>query len=308
MNHLRRPILLIAVAAVLVACTSSGAPAVDGNGSEMLVPSSGASGSPMDGFTALDPLVDRAVHTANLLPDGRVLVAGGCVVDGCSEATATTEIFDPLSGRFVEGPAMSVPRAGHTSTALASGDVLLVGGYSGEGQAPLATAELYVAATGSFVPAGQMSLGRGGHMATTLPDGGVLVVGGSIGRRTISETAETWDPTERSFEEAAAMSIPRAAGTATALADGSVLVVGGESMPGLGVDSTESYEQRTDVWSSGPSLTESRFKHAAIALADGSVLVVGGTADDQVLLPGIERYDGNSFRSRDDGRGTLQVQ
>ncbi len=38
--------------------------------------------------------MDRAAHAASLLPDGRVLITGGCIVDGCGEATASTEIFD----------------------------------------------------------------------------------------------------------------------------------------------------------------------------------------------------------------------
>lgn len=295
MNRLRH-LMLIGLASVLASCTSSG-PA-DDNLSDPAAPapSTGAPGRSSAGFTALDPVVDRAAHTASLLPDGRVLITGGCTVDGCGEATATTEIFDPGSGRFVEGPALLGPRDGHTATILPSGDVLLIGGYSGEGEPPLATAELFVAATGNVVPAGQMSLGRGGHMAAALPGGRVLITGGFVGRRTFTDSAEIWEPSTQSFEMAGAMSIPRAAGTATPLGDGSVLVAGGESRPGLGVDSTEIYRPQTDVWTPGPSLAEPRFKHAAVALADGSVLIVGGTTDDELLLTGIERYDGVAIR------------
>jgi len=281
---------------VLVACTDSGPTTGQGTEPETAPPSTGAAARPSDGYTALDPIVDRAAHAASLLPDGRVLITGGCIVDGCGEATASTEIFDPVTQRFVDGPDMSVPRAGHTATPLPGGDVLLVGGYRGEGEPPLAAAELYDAATGTFVPGGELAIGRGGHMAVALLEGGVLVAGGSVGRRTLTDTAETWDPSTRSFQSAGAMSIPRAAGTATTLPDGSVLVAGGESIPGLGVDSSEIYRPQSRTWLTGPALGQARFKHAAVALADGSVLIVGGTSDDQLLLTGVERYDGAAFR------------
>ncbi len=287
----------MALAWVLVACTNSGMTAGQEADRGTAPPSTGAAARPSAGFTALDPIVDRAAHAASLLPDGRILITGGCIVDGCGEATRSTEIFDPTTQRFVEGPEMSVPRAGHTATSLPSGDVLLVGGYSGEGEPPLVAVELYVAETGEFVPAGELDIGRGGHMAALLPDGSVLIAGGSIGRRTLTDTAETWDPSTRSFEPTGAMSIPRAAGTATTLRDGSVLIAGGESTPGLGVDSSEIYEAQTGAWTPGPSLGQARFKHAAVALTDGSVLIVGGTSDDELLLTGIERYDGADFRN-----------
>ncbi|MGI8627109.1 MAG: kelch repeat-containing protein [Geodermatophilaceae bacterium] len=300
MTEVRRLIPALMLVAALVACTGSDPTTGQGSDRPASVPSTGAPARSTDGFTALDPIVDRAAHAASLLPDGRVLITGGCVVDGCSEGTASTEIYDPVTQRFLEGPDMSVPRAGHTATSLPGGDVLLIGGYSGEGEPPLAAAELYDAASGSFVPGGQLSVARGGHMAALLNDGSVLVTGGSVGRRTLTDSAEIWDPTSRSFRTTGAMSIPRAAATATTLDDGSVLVAGGESTPGLGVDSSEIYQPQTGVWTAGPALSQARFKHAAVALADGSVLIVGGTSDDELLLTGVERYDGVAFR--DEGR------
>ena len=173
MTRLRRVISLVALASNLVACTGSGSTSGQpGDDSVTPGPSIGAPARPSDGFTALDPLVDRAAHAASLLPDGRVLITGGCIVDGCGEATASTEIFDPETQRFVEGPEMSVPRAGHTATSLPGGDVLLIGGYSGEGEPPLAAVELFLADSGTFEPAGVLSVGRGGHMAAALRSSG----------------------------------------------------------------------------------------------------------------------------------------
>ena len=61
--------------------------------------------------------VARYLHTATLLPDGQVLVAGGT---GSSElATASTEVYDPTTGGWSSGDSMSVPREDHTATLLA---------------------------------------------------------------------------------------------------------------------------------------------------------------------------------------------
>ena len=109
----------------------------------------------------------RAVHTATALAGARVLIAGGCVTDGCGTATDTTELYDDRARRFAPGPRLTGPRAGHTATPLPDGRMLLAGGYAGEGQDALATAETCDArgcrATGSLMH------GRGGHAAAPLP-------------------------------------------------------------------------------------------------------------------------------------------
>ena len=248
-------------------------------------------------LTLLDPVVDRAAHTASLLPDGRVLVIGGCVVDGCSDATAETELYDPATGRFSSGADLAQPRDGHTATTLPNGDVLLVGGYTGEGERPLPAAELYVAASGEFVPAGEMSIGRGAHAAALLDEGRVLVVGGWVGPRTFTETAEIWDPATREFTAVSSLPAARGSATATRLPDGRVLVLGGEDEPQHGLATSELYDPVSDTWEHGPSMAQPRFKHAAVALASGDVLVVGGTPDDNELIAAVERFDGSAFRT-----------
>lgn len=263
----------------------TGSPAATGNAPTVVA-----------GTTVLDPIVDRAAHTASLLPDGRVLVVGGCVVDGCSDATAETELYDPASGRFAAAAPMLEPRDGHTATTLPNGDVLFVGGYAGEGQPPLATAELFVAQTEEFVPAGEMSVGRGAHAAALLADGRVVVAGGWVGPRTFTETSELWDPRTRAFSTAGSLSTVRAGATATALPTGRVLVAGGEDVPARGLATTELYDPASDEWQPGPDLAGPRFKHAAVALPSGDVLVIGGTPDDELLLSLVERFDGSAFQ------------
>ena len=78
----------------------------------------------------------RAGHTATLLKDGRVFIAGGFRLDGNNRlALSDTEFYDPGRGTFEQGPAMAVSagtvqiqKAFHTATLLRNGQVLLYGG------------------------------------------------------------------------------------------------------------------------------------------------------------------------------------
>jgi N-acetylneuraminic acid mutarotase len=70
----------------------------------------------------------RAFHTATLLPDGRVVVAGG--FDNFAGTTASVEIYDPATGRFEPGGALQAPRALHAAILLTDGRVLVLGGQT----------------------------------------------------------------------------------------------------------------------------------------------------------------------------------
>ncbi len=129
--------------------------------------------------------VARYFHTATLLADGRVLVAGGTPGGMATDQTggtisSTAEVYDPKSGTFAPTGSMTVSRAEHTATLMRDGRVLVVGGVSGPDGARNATAsiEIYDPKTGGFTAAGVMASPRLGHAATLLPDGLVLIVGG----------------------------------------------------------------------------------------------------------------------------------
>lgn len=222
---------------------------------------------------AAAPAVARAAHTATAVGE-RVLIAGGCVVDGCSRATATTEIWH--DGSFVRGPRLTVPRDGHTATLLPGGRVMLVGGWRAEGTAPLASAEL-CSLTRCRVVA-RLAAGRGGHRAVRLGDGGVLVIGGEAPRG-VAGTVELFDRRRGRFVARAPLLYPRAGHTATLLGDGRVLVVGGYGADGRGIAAAELYDPRRDRWESAGRLAQARGKHAAIRLLDGRVLVIGGSPE-----------------------------
>ena len=75
----------------------------------------------------------RAGHTATLLGDGRVLIAGG-------RGDKSSELYDPESHQFVVGPEMVEARSGHSATLLPDGTVLIAGGWDPDYK-PLSSAQ-----------------------------------------------------------------------------------------------------------------------------------------------------------------------
>jgi len=69
----------------------------------------------------------RISHTATLLPNGRVLVAGGS--DGTSgNRLSSAKLYDPVTGGWSVSGSMATPRESHTATLLPNGQVLVAGG------------------------------------------------------------------------------------------------------------------------------------------------------------------------------------
>jgi hypothetical protein len=171
--------------------------------------------------------VPRAAHTATLLGDGKVLVAGGL---GGPEST---EIYDPASMSFSPGPTLLEPRAGsHTATLLADGRVLIAGGWLQS--RPLGSCEIYDPATDTFAFSGRMTTNRAEHTATLLASGEVLLAGGvaSSYDQPFLSSAELYDPATGTFRRTGSLITPRRAHIATLLADGRVLITGGSSARG----------------------------------------------------------------------------
>ena len=178
----------------------------------------------------------RAWHTATLLEDGRVLVAGGSTGGDLKdlsvrpEILAGAELFDPASGSFSAVGSLVVPRYEHTATLLPDGTVLVVGGRTtAAGDPPLASAERFDPRTGTSAATGSLMMGRARHQAVALADGRVLIVGGGehVDPSTLREAfGELYDPVDGSFSLAGGLPTSLAVHSATALADGRVLVVG----------------------------------------------------------------------------------
>ena len=217
----------------------------------------------------------RYFATATLLPDGKVLIAGGDNNASESGALASAELYDPALGTFTAttGP-MTAARYLHTATLLPNGKVLLAGGINTS--RPVAGAELYDPASGTFSTTGPLVTARGYHAAALLPNGTVLVAGGYF---PVLASAELYDPVSGTFATTGPLAAARLFHTSTLLANGEVLVAGGTNNASASgaLASAELYDPvlGTFTAATGP-MTAARLGHAATLLPNRTVLVTGG--------------------------------
>jgi len=256
----------------------------------------------------------RAQATANLLPDGTVLLAGGVATGGAADKSTSfsMELFTP-SGAPSSGGTFSYTNAApavagvtsstheahiaHASAQLPSGQVVLVGGKT-----PAATlnvsnlAEIYTPVSGATpasitVPSGTDS-GRLLHQTVQLANNNILVIGGvgtlagTMNGSNYSfaylDTCRIYNPTTQTWTATGSLNIPRKDFAVALLANGNVLVTGGKTnLNGSGDASAELWNPAANdgagAWTLLPSyLNSARCLHSMVALQDGRVLVMGG--------------------------------
>lgn len=216
--------------------------------------------------------IARSGHTATLLSNGQVLVAGGCC-DASGGVLASAELYDPATGEWTLTDSMPTARWGHSATRLPNGEVLVAGGSITSGIAPIATAELYNPSTGKWTTTGQMTTARCFQGAVRLANGQVLVAGGDSPGTDGTISAELYNPTTGQWTVTGNMAISHIGAQAARLQDGRVLMAGG----------TES--EVAEIYSNGHwTLTSpSNYAHptsSTALLTDGDVLVVGGLSQE----------------------------
>ncbi len=100
------------------------------------------------GVPPVPSLTPRTGHTATLLQDGTVLIAGGIGTSGLPLVTA--EIFDPATGAVTLVGSMAEARTNHSASMQSDGTVLIIGGTGLGGSPPLSSVELFNPATNTF--------------------------------------------------------------------------------------------------------------------------------------------------------------
>ena len=240
----------------------------------------------------------RYYHTATLLPNGRVLVAGGAFAS--YTAIPSAELFDPATGTWTLTGPMAIARQSHTATLLPNGKVLVAGGTGDHGGQPinsgqLSSAEIYDPASGIWSSTGAMVTNRAGHSATLLASGQVLVAGGGgfVSQYSwyVLSSAELYDPVSGRWSATGEMSLQRSSHTATLLSHGLVLVTAG-SQHYASSAGAELFDPFTGQWTPTGSMSMARVVHTATLLPNGEVLVAGGyhNSDDYLYLSSTERY------------------
>jgi hypothetical protein len=227
----------------------------------------------------------RAYHTATLLGNGKVLVAGG---NGGGYLTSS-ELCDPSLGTWTNTGTLNTARQYHSATLLGNGKVLVTGGY-GNGSS-LTSSELYDPSLGTWKTTGALNAARDYHTATMLGNGNVLVVGGYNSSNGILTSSELYDPSLGTWANTGALNNARQYHTATLLSNGKVLVAGGYKNGYL--TSSELYDPSLGTWTNlgAPgALNAARDYHTATLLTNGKVLVVGGYNGSSPLTSS-ELYD-----------------
>lgn len=226
------------------------------------------------GFTPTGSMsMPRALHTAALLNDGRVLIAGG--TDEMGNTSQTGEIYDPTSGTFTATGNMNTARSNHTATTLPSGIVLITGGGS-------ATAELFDPKSGTFTNTGSLPANCYASTGTLLNDGTVLVTGGNCPDGN-SAAAELFNPTTGTFTATGDMVSARSGHTATLLQNGKVLVTGGMDIQGQPLATAELFDPSAGTFSPTGNMSVARYGHTATLLCD---LSSGTCNNPKVLVAG----------------------
>lgn len=216
----------------------------------------------------------RQSFTSTLLPDGKVLVAGGFISGGTP--TNTCEIYDPTTNtwNFTMEP-MATMRVHHAATLLNNGKVLVSGGERISGGD---SAEIFDPSTGTWTTVMPNTIVRDLHTMTVLPNGKVLAVGGLVGPSMSTDAVNLFDPTSNTWTPADSLNQSRCRHSATLLPNGKVLVAGGALNGSSTLDSAEIYDPDTDNWvPAGDTLQVARVGFSATLLPNGKTLFVGGS-------------------------------
>jgi hypothetical protein len=219
----------------------------------------------------------RALHVAQLLPNGKVLVAGGRTCNGppplaCNSTftTNTAELYDPATGSWVPATSMNNNRTTTSAVLLANGKVLVPAGFPG-GQL---TAETYDSATNTWSYTGLLASQRARQGAMLLPNGDALVAAGAIGGPP-QLGSETYNPATNIWTPAGNVAQGRFNYFFTELPNGKVLIAGGAG--GATAPTTaEVYDPGTRTWANAGTLPTS-FASSSSNGNSSRIVVLAGT-------------------------------
>ena len=240
---------------------------------------------PENGFQTVGSAMSttRTRHTATLLNDGHVLIAGG-------DAQGSAEIFDPATGTFMPTIwPLTMARSGHTATLFTDDTVLLAGGNT-------STMETYAPGSGFILDPATMSVVRTGHWAFELSDTRLLLFQGDTGN-----TIDEFNPTAGTITPKGSLDFH--ASSSSLLANGKVLVLGTDVSGVYNPDAVPPAPDFNafDETSVPHSSILPRSGQAAAQLPGDKKILISGGANTQNIFQGMALFNpARIWTDRDD--------
>jgi hypothetical protein len=261
----------------------------------------------------------RSEQAATLLPDGRVLVAGG---QNGQDALATAEIFDPRTRTWSPTGSMHLPRTGGTALTLPDGRVLIAGGFSNVGQGegfflgptsglPVDYAEIWSPGTGHWSVSHALP---SNPTLITLPDGRVLSAGGNYGFQSTADTF-LFNPSTNRWTTPGSMPSPSGRAATAVLSDGRLLFLPGQEI-GFGGRAVVSggpvtYDPSNGFWAPATTYPPNFSPQDAVTLPAGKTLIVGSpfqafpSPGQQPPKPALAEFDPGGYPALPGSSGPL---
>ncbi|MBZ5613210.1 MAG: hypothetical protein LAO23_04305 [Acidobacteriia bacterium] len=236
----------------------------------------------------------RDGHTATLLPNGNVVIAGG---ENNNQAVSSSEVYSPTFGSWVVSGNLNVARSNASAVLLPNGEILIAGGcISSCLSGTTSSAELYNSLGGKWTSTGAMITARTYFSMVRLPSGQILVAGGCTGLNAngcsgVTNKAEIYNPSTGKWTATGSMIAARGNLTATLLPNGKVLAAGGINGADNPIGTAELYNPATGKWTATGNMITARDEHTAALLATGNVLVAGGENLSGVTTIRTELYN-----------------
>ena len=224
----------------------------------------------------------RQYGASVLMPDGRLLVAGGYV---SGTTTSGADFYNAALDTWAPAGDIVGTRQYLTASLLQDGRALFAGGYNTS--TALSNVDIYDPSVALWKNAASLSSARSAHASVLLPNGNLLVAGGVNG--SVLQTAERYNSMTNTWSSAGTLTVPREFAAAALLANGSVLLAGGSDGTNA-LNSAELYNPSTNVWSAAPPMITPRQGHSSTKLPNGKVLVAGGLSAGGVVSS-AELYD-----------------
>lgn len=232
----------------------------------------------------------RAGHRTFLLPNGKVLIAGGhdAHVQGNDQtcfSLSTCEIYDPSTKEWTYTTSLPEKPSYFGAALLPTGEIFIAGGGERDDNATpkifFNTTLLFTPGVGEWNPGGSTTGVHGFSTLSALPNGKAILIGGAIDCANSVQTnaTELYDFASRTWATGANLLIGRDHQTATLLTTDKLLIVGGQTGR-VSTSTCEFFDYTNNTCTAAPDLALARAMHTATLLADGRLLIVGGATGD----------------------------